>query len=567
MPANRVKKILLWYFTSILLLAILSIVCLNSYLKISPPEVNAIDTTSIVTKNIGDSLTYCGKSWMHKSNTGLYEVYAEGEAYRRGLVIGKLTRALGYKQEKAFVDQIHKMVPSGKYLRFLQFTLAVFNRDIDAYIKPEFLKEIYGISQFASNDFDEIGSKYFRILNYHAAHDIGHMMQNYHLVGCTSFAVWGDKSKDSSMIVGRNFDFYVGDEFAEDKIVEFIKPDNGYKFMMITWGGMAGVVSGMNDQGLTVTLNAAKSYIPVQVATPISLVARDILQYAKNIDDAKKIADSYKTFVSESILIGSKFDKQAFIIEKSPYKTDVFHVDSNYLVCTNHFQGKEFVSDEQNILQQTETPTKYRFERTKQLIQQNLPLDEESTASILRNPDGLNDEKIGYTNEMAINQFIAHHSIIFKPEKLLVWVSTKPYQLGSYVCYDLNKIFSLKEYPSKSSEIYQNDVSLQPDWRLLKEYYFNISYFKNLKNVLLNHIQKDTAKLYETLLATFIKTNPDYYQTYSLIGDYYFVRHDFTNAFQYYSEAMKKQISFKSEKNHILQQIEGCKNEINKTNK
>ena len=85
------------------------------------------------------------------------------------------------------------------------------------------------------------------------------------------------------MIIGRNFDFYVGDKFAEDKIVAFFNPAKGYKFMTVTWGGFIGAVSGMNEKGITVTINAAKSSLPTGSATPVSLVTREILQYAKNI--------------------------------------------------------------------------------------------------------------------------------------------------------------------------------------------------------------------------------------------------------------------------------------------
>jgi penicillin V acylase-like amidase (Ntn superfamily) len=88
------------------------------------------------------------------------------------------------------------------------------------------------------------------MLNYHAAHDIGHALQNMNLVACTAFEVKGDKSVDSSMLIGRNMDFSSGDKFAENKIIAFCKPDRGYNFCYITWPGMIGVVSGMNNQGL-----------------------------------------------------------------------------------------------------------------------------------------------------------------------------------------------------------------------------------------------------------------------------------------------------------------------------
>ena len=134
-------------------------------------------------------------------------------------------------------------------------------------------------------------------LTLHGAHDIGHALQDLALVGCSSFAAWGDKSEDGSLILGRNFDFYAGDEFAKDKVVAFIKPTKGYPFMMVTWPGMIGAVSGMNNEGLTITINAGKSKVPLIAKTPISILTREILQYAKNCDEAIAIAKKRKVFV------------------------------------------------------------------------------------------------------------------------------------------------------------------------------------------------------------------------------------------------------------------------------
>jgi predicted choloylglycine hydrolase len=218
------------------------------------------------------------------------------------------------------------------------------------------------------------------------------------------------------MIIGRNFDFYVGDKFAEDKIVAFFNPSAGYKFMTVTWGGFIGAVSGMNEKGLTVTINAAKSNIPTGSATPVSLVAREILQYAKNIDEALAIAKSRKMFVSESFLIGSAADNKAVIIEKTPDTLDVYDPHKNTIVCTNHFQSEGLAKSKENIQQLNESASPYRYDRLMQLLDSNGKNTVQKTVNILRDRKGMNGEDIGMGNEKAINQLIAHHSIVFEPQ-------------------------------------------------------------------------------------------------------------------------------------------------------
>ena len=176
-------------------------------------------------------------------------------------------------------------------LHFLKW----YNRKLYLNVDNEYQTEIYGLSQYASKDLSYIAPNFLRDLYLHGAHDIGHAVQDLALVGCTSFAVWGDKSEDGNLIFGRNFDFYAGDDFAKDKIVAFINPNEGYPFMMVTWPGMIGVCSGMNTEGLTVTINARKSKIPLIAKTPISILTREILQYARTIDEAIAIAKKKKS--------------------------------------------------------------------------------------------------------------------------------------------------------------------------------------------------------------------------------------------------------------------------------
>ena len=213
------------------------------------------------------------------------------------------------------------------------------------------------------------------------------------LVGCTSFGTWGAMSEDSTMIIGRNFDFYVNDDFAKNKIVLFCNPAQGHKFMSVTWGGFIGVVSGMNDKGLTVTINADKSEIPTSSATPVSLVAREILQYAENINQAIAIAKKRKMFVSESFLIGSAEDKKAVIIEKTPDTLAVYDPRQNYILCANQFQSDALKNSEANKVQLKENASPYRYERLTQLMQQNGQNTVAKTIAILRDHNGLNNAK------------------------------------------------------------------------------------------------------------------------------------------------------------------------------
>lgn len=111
----------------------------------------------------------------------------------------------------------------------------------------------------------------------------------------------------------------------------------------------------------------------------------------------------------------------------------------DFIMCANHFQSNGLAHTKSNLEQMNESASAYRYERLTELLDANGKNTVKKTVDILRNRQGLHNEDIGMGNEKAINQLIAHHSIVFEPKKLLVWVSTSPWQLGEYVAYDLNK--------------------------------------------------------------------------------------------------------------------------------
>lgn len=506
-----------------------------------PPVVDYNTTVPTVEKHNDSTYTF-KNNFLIKNRYGLWEMYVEGDPYQRGMISGALAHNLILHQEDAFMAKVKEIVPSKFKQSVLRQFLKWYNRKLHEHVPEEYLAEIYGISQYASKEYDYVAPPYLRSLYLHAAHDIGHALTDLSMVGCTSFAVRDDKTQDGSLLIARNLDFYAGDEFAEDKIIAFIKPDTGYPFMSVVWGGMIGNLSGMNTKGLTVTINSGKSDIPLQAKTPISILSREILQYAQNIDEAVAIAKKREVFVSESIMVGSAQDHRAVLIEVSPNKFGVYEVpNSSQLICSNHFQSEAYSEDENNEYAIENSHSQYRYEKMTELLDTNEKVNPEDAAAIMRNTEGLNGIALGYGNEKAINQLLAHHSVIFKPEQRIVWVSANPYQLGEYVAYNLDDIFN-KPHVRNLTSMAVERLTIAADPFLYTDAYKNYKQYRKEDRIIDAAIENK-----ETLPLAFIETyqsyNPDFWEVYYKAGVYNYNRGYYTAAKAEFEKALTKEIT------------------------
>ena len=527
--------------------------------RVIPPEVSNKSILEKKREKLRDYFFQLEDNWLVKNPEGLWEIYLDGEAFERGVTYGKLCEDLLGDHEKAFIEGMKEKVPSETYLNILKYFVAWFNRDLPDYIPLEFQKEIYGSSIFKSADYDFIGPRYHRALNYHAAHDVGHALQNMGLVGCTTLSDWGNDNQDSSLIIGRNFDFYVGDEFARHKMISFINPTKGHPFASISWPGMSGVVSGMNREGLVVTLNAAPSNIPKGAKTPVAILARKMVQYAKNIEEAFLIADTTQTFVSENFIISSAFDNKTVVIEKTPEKTILFETQDNHLVCSNHFQSGALKDNETNLKSKKNSSTSYRFDRMTELFNQHAPLTQNGIVEILRDPAGLKDAPLGLGNEMAINIQIAHHSVFFKPHERKLWVAATPSQLGAYICYDLDRIFNDPKPPLQTGTVASTENNIPADSFLRSEYYASFQEFRVLTETIEETISQK-ERLPESTLNLYAALNPNHYLTYLTLGKYYQSIGNCIKALEFFNKGLKMPIPWADEKKAFKEGLADCKN-------
>ena len=536
-----------------LLLLLLFTSCGIFHKKISPPETSLYSSQTPVVENLHDSLYSFGDNYLIRNKQGIWELYLSGNPLQLGLNSGALTQRLYHRQDSLLFTKLRDFVPSERKQRFLYKFLKWFNRDIDKNILPIYRAELYGQSRYADSLFDYIAPKYERSLYLHSAHDIGHALQDLMLVGCSSLAAWGRHTDGGKLLIGRNFDFYLSDDFATEKIVRFVRPTQGYPFMSYAWGGMIGVMSGMNTEGLTVTINAGKSNIPLKARTPISLLCREILQFATTTGEAIAIAKKRKIFVSEAIMVASAKERKAILIEVSPKKFGVYEVDNGILLCANHFQSPTYAKDKKNLKQIAQTHTAYRYAKMQELVAENEQLTPEKIANILRNTEGLQGKSLGYGNEKALNQLLAHHSVIFSPEERIAWVSTAPYQLGEFVAYDLKEIFKGETYAPHT--VYpQTNENIPAVPFLYTQAYKDYEAYRQLEQRLSQQLrEKTTIQISDYLSLTSL--NPNYWKGYYLLGEAYWANGQYEEAKEQYKIALTKEIPYTVEKERIEKRL------------
>jgi tetratricopeptide (TPR) repeat protein len=206
-----------------------------------------------------------------------------------------------------------------------------------------------------------------------------------------------------------------------------------------------------------------------------------------------------------------------------------------------------------NKLQIRQSASEYRYKRLKELLSSVKKNDVTETAQILRDRRGLENADIGLGNEKAINQLIAHHSIIFEPQKKRVWVSTFPWQLGEFVCYDLDKIFMIKGM-KVNNEIADSLLNIPADTFLLTRNFEHFLEYRRLRKEISDGSVVNPDSL--------ISSNPNYYQAYQLAGNMMFRSRDYSKAIEYYRVALSKEIATKTEENEIRNQISKAEDKL-----
>jgi hypothetical protein len=387
-----------------------------------------------------DGKLWLGRSWL-SHREGLPVLYLKGSSFDIGYAGASLLQTQIHTLENEFIDMIHGYVPHEWTLRVLKSYVIYRNRHLSDFVPFDCQMQVLGSTIGCPDIHPELGAYYNRVLNYHAAHDISYMMIDNPLTtraGCTSFAAWGGATGNGHLITGRNFDWEAAEVFSRDRVVVMCEPDEGIPYISLAWAGMAGVVSGMNRAGVSVTLNGAPSSLPSETATPVAIVARDLLQHSQNLAQALDTIRNAKVFVSTLWLVGSRVDGKFVVVEKTPDATHVREPENDSIICANHFQTSGLDNGARNLKYIREATSISRQSRMSELVQQERgKLNPESAAAILRDRNLPGGAFAGNGHRGALNALIATHATVMDLSEGIFWAASPPNQLGKFVAFDL----------------------------------------------------------------------------------------------------------------------------------
>ncbi len=406
-----------------------------------PPPLPTNSSIVQLKPEVRDGKTWLGQSWVTRRE-GLLVVRLKGSPFEMGYASGTLLTKEMHTLENEFLTMIRGYVPEQWKLNVLHNYVIFHNRHLSEFVPLAYREQIHGVIRGCPDIHPELGDYYNRMLNYHAAHDVSYLMIDNPLVsraGCTAFGAWGGATEGGHLITGRNFDWEAAEVFSRDRVVILSEPDGGIPFVSLAWASMAGVVSGMNRAGVSVTINGAPSSLPSGTATPVAMVARDVLQKAHNLNEALEIIRGAKVFVSTLWLVGSRADGKFIIVEKTPERTNVREPEGDTIVSANHFQTPELTNDARNLSYLEEATSAPRSSRMTELLAgARGKLDAARAAEILR------DEKLpggafpGHGHRATLNAGIATHATVMDLTDGIFWAASPPHQLGKFVAFDVN---------------------------------------------------------------------------------------------------------------------------------
>lgn len=191
------------------------------------------------------------------------------------------------------------------------YELMLFAKNqIEPYVPDEYKEEMHGIADGAASVGCPLTYDDIFVMNVHVdalaaaweeygegAMDITVPYELEHGPGCSSFAVWGNATKDGKLISGGTEDWHefstdafggIGD-VTDGSVILMAYPDDGYPFVATSATGLVACCQGMNAAGVTNCQKTSSSIHETLCGLGEFFQCRELSQYAGSVSGAVEI--------------------------------------------------------------------------------------------------------------------------------------------------------------------------------------------------------------------------------------------------------------------------------------
>lgn len=166
-------------------------------------------------------------------------------------------------------------------------------------------------------------------------------------VSCSSLLIDPPRSVTGGPLFGRNLDYFTLGKLHKYTLVVVYRPKHKHAFVSVTFPGLFGCLSGMNDAGLAVAVHEvffARDKSPVfdSQGVPYLMAFRRILEECTTVEQAEKLLRSMKRTTRLNLAV---CDRQGCgVLEFTPKTVVLRRGENGICACANHFCSKELAT-------------------------------------------------------------------------------------------------------------------------------------------------------------------------------------------------------------------------------
>ena len=161
-------------------------------------------------------------------------------------------------------------------------------------------------------------------------------------LACSCLATLPNRSPDGKVRLARNLDWPAGDLFVGLGLV-VIESGANHRLASLTWPGLVGVVTGMNDAGLSVAdlMAYPRRGGSVRPGTPVLFVVRSLLEGAHTVQQALGLLKKSSRTMAQNYLLADA--KNAVAVETGPKRFRTRETRMGLAAITNYYDETKLI--------------------------------------------------------------------------------------------------------------------------------------------------------------------------------------------------------------------------------